>query len=51
MNTAATTLENLKTYLGLKDESKDALLTLLLESCTDAAEKYLGRYIVARAIE
>lgn len=50
--TAATTLANLKTFLGISsnDTSKDALYELLIESCTEAAEKYLGRNIVARTI-
>lgn len=50
--TAATTLENLKNFLGISanDTSKDSLYELLIESCTDAAEKYLGRNIVARTI-
>lgn len=50
--TAATTLENLKSFLGIssQDTSKDSLYELLIESCTEAAEKYLGRNIVARTI-
>lgn len=46
------TLGDLKTYLKISEEdnSKDALLNLLLESCTIAAERYMGRYIVARDI-
>ena len=50
--TAATTLENLKSFLGVssQDTSKDTLYELLIESCTEAAEKYLGRNIVARTI-
>lgn len=50
--TAATTLANLKNFLGVSanDTSKDTLYELLIESCTEAAEKYLGRNIVARTI-
>ena len=50
--TAATTLENLKSFLGVsaQDTSKDSLYELLIESCTEAAERYLGRNIVARTI-
>ena len=50
--TAATTLENLKKYLNISasDTSKDDLFELLIESVTNAAEEYLGRYIVARQI-
>ena len=50
--TAATTLANLKTFLGISagDTSKDSLYELLIESCTAAAEKYLGRNIIARTI-
>lgn len=50
--TAATTLENLKSFLGVsaQDTSKDSLYELLIESCTEAAEKYLGRNIVVRTI-
>ena len=49
---AATTLENLKKYLNISqnDTSKDDLFELLIESVTNAAEEYLGRYIVARQI-
>lgn len=49
---AATTLANLKNFLGvsINDTSKDTLYELLIESCTEAAEKYLGRNIVARTI-
>jgi len=52
MDLSATTLSALKTYLGIaqSDTSKDELLTLLLASCSEAAEKYLGRYIVARPV-
>ncbi len=48
----ATTVNALKEYLKISssDDSKDALLEVLLDSCTAAAEKYLGRYIVAREI-
>lgn len=48
----AGSLDNLKTYLRISssDSSKDALLNLLLESCTQAAEVYIGRYIIARDI-
>lgn len=50
--TAATTLENLKSFLGInaQDTSKDSLYELLIESCTEAAERYIGRNIVARTI-
>ena len=50
--TAATSLENLKSFLGVsaQDTSKDSLYELLIESCTEAAEKYLDRNIVARTI-
>ncbi len=50
--TAATTLENLKKYLNIaaNDTSKDDFLELLIEAATNAAEDYLGRYIVARQI-
>ena len=50
--TAATTLANLKNYLNVSasDTSKDDLFELLIESVTNAAEEYLGRYIVARQI-
>lgn len=50
--TAATTLENLKSFLGVntQDTSKDSLYELLIESCTEAAERYIGRNIVARTI-
>lgn len=50
--TAATSLENLKSFLGVntQDTSKDSLYELLIESCTEAAERYLGRNIVARTI-
>ena len=49
---AATSLENLKKYLNISqnDTSKDDLFELLIESVTNAAEEYLGRYIVARQI-
>ena len=48
----ATTLEALKKYILVAPENtdKDALLTMLLESCTEAAERFLGRYIIARDI-
>ncbi len=48
----ACTLGDLKIYLKIseEDESKDSLLNLLLESCTIAAERYMGRYIIAREI-
>jgi hypothetical protein len=48
----ATTVEALKEYLNISssDSSKDALFEVLIDSCTGAAEKYLGRYIVAREI-
>lgn len=48
----AASLGDLKTYLRIpsSDDSKDALLNLLLESCTQAAELYTGRYIIARDI-
>ena len=48
----ACTLGDLKIYLKIseEDESKDALLNLLLESCTIAAERYMGRYIIERKI-
>lgn len=48
----ACTLGDLKNYLKISgdDLSKDALLNLLLESCTIAAERYMGRYIIARDI-
>lgn len=51
-STAATTLANLKTYLkvSVSDTSKDELFELLIDSCTLAAEEYLGRYIVQRTI-
>lgn len=44
--------EDLKSYLRIPaaDTSKDSLLMLLLESCTLAAERYIGRYIIARSI-
>lgn len=50
--TAAISLEELKVYLKIpsSDTSRDALLNLLLESCTLAAERYMGRYIIARDI-
>ena len=50
--TAATSLENLKSFLGVstQDTSKDSLNELLIESCTEAAEKFLGRNIVERTI-
>ena len=50
--TAATTLANCKKYLNIpaSDTSKDDLLELLIETATNAAEEYLGRYIVARQI-
>jgi len=50
--TAATKLEALKKYLQIAPENtdKDALFTMLLESCTEAAEKFLGRNIIAREI-
>ena len=50
--TAATTLENCKKYLNIasSDTSKDELLELLIDAATNAAEEYLGRYIVARQI-
>ncbi len=50
--TAATTLENCKKYLNIAsgDTSKDELLELLIDAATNAAEEYLGRYIVARQI-
>ena len=50
--TAATTLENCKKFLniGSSDTSKDELLELLIDAATNAAEEYLGRYIVARQI-
>ncbi len=49
---AATTLDNLKKYLNIaaSDTSKDDLFELLIESVTNAAEEYLGRFIVARQI-
>ena len=49
---AATTLDNLKKYLNVAsgDTSKDDLFELLIESVTNAAEEYLGRFIVARQI-
>lgn len=44
--------EDLKKYLRIPiaDTSKDDLLILLLESCTMAAERYIGRYIIERDI-
>ena len=50
--TSATSLENCKKYLNISanDTSKDELLELLIEAATNAAENYLGRYIVARQI-
>lgn len=50
--TAATSLENLKSFLGIsaQDTSKDSLYEMLIEACSEAAEKYLGRNIVARTI-
>ncbi len=44
--------EDLKQYLRIPaaDTSKDDLLLLLLESCTLAAERYIGRYIIERSI-
>ncbi len=49
---AATTLEALKTYLKIpaQDTSRDDLLEVLIESCTQAAESYINRYIVQRDI-
>lgn len=51
MDLSATTLSSVKTYLGIAQSNteKDDLLTLLIESCSEAAEKYLGRNIVSRA--
>lgn len=50
--TSATTLANCKKYLNIaaNDTSKDELLELLIDATTNAAETYLGRYIVARQI-
>ena len=50
MDLSATTLASLKTYLGISDTEKDELLTLLIQSCSEAAEKYIGRNIIARAV-
>lgn len=50
--TPASVPEDLKQYLKIPaaDTSKDDLLLLLLESCTLAAERYIGRYIIERTI-
>lgn len=48
INTQATTLESLKIYLDIQDTQRDSLLQMLIESCSEAAEKYLGRSIVSR---
>ena len=52
MDLSATTLPALKAYLGISSQQtdKDELLTLLMQSCTDAAEKYTGRFFVARPV-
>ena len=52
MDLSATTLPALKSYLGISAQQtdKDELLTLLMQSCTDAAEKYTGRFFVARPV-
>lgn len=44
------TLQEAKTYLEINSDEKDAYLTALLASLTDAMEVYLGRYIIERAI-
>jgi len=40
---ALTTLANVKLMLGITDSSKDSLLELLINSCTDWIESYCGR--------
>ena len=48
----AASMEALKLNLNIpaKDEEKDDLLDMLLCATTEAAEKYLGRFIIARDI-
>lgn len=48
----AITLTELKTYLQipLDNTQKDPLLNMLIESCTQAAETFLGRFVIARDI-
>jgi len=47
----AVPLADLKTYLGISLSDEDGLLTDLLRSATDAAERFLGRILVARAVD
>ncbi len=51
-NLNALSLQTLKQYLNIaaQDTTQDDFLLTLIESCTQAAEAYLGRIIVARAV-
>jgi len=47
----AVPLADLKAYLGISLDSEDALLTDLLRSATEAAERFIGHLLVARAVD
>ncbi len=44
------TLEEVKIYLEINNDEKDAQLGFVLESLSDALEVYLGRYILIKEI-
>lgn len=44
-----TTLENLKTYLGIADNSLDTALANVIKRCTQQFDKYLGRNLETKA--
>ncbi|MGB2579692.1 hypothetical protein AAIR98_001611 [Elusimicrobium simillimum] len=50
MTQVLTTLEETKQYLGITGTEQDALISMLLESVSSAAEVFLGRFIISRII-
>ncbi|MDR0291766.1 MAG: phage head-tail connector protein [Elusimicrobium sp.] len=44
-------LEELKQYLEIDDGARDALLSVLIQSVSSAAEIFTGRFIINRVIE